>query len=705
MNDARKKGRYGIRQILTGVIALTGILAAATVHLSWRYTADRNVRDVASQLNRQIVDSIRQELTSALANAEAAREAIRSIFYQNVLDTTDEAKREFIFLALLQSQPTLSWISFGWPNGDFFGAQKLGSDQIRMVEVRREAQSQARQRRIDTYDVVVGDIEFKRREFADSGYVATEQPWYRRADAADRPVWTETSSFPTRVRPAISTSTGLTVYRQFIGILSVTIELERLSRFLTGIKVGKTGTAFVLAPDGRVLAAPLAARERPTPEDTLPPWRRVGDDADPMLQIAAQALSVRGMALDAIPATREIDYIAPLTGARFFVAFTPVSFEGWVIATVIPAADFLAEIDRNTERLAWILGLLVLLTAVGGTWLANRLVVQPIRRIGGQLQYVEQFQLDRIEPVASPLKEISGLSTTLVQMGRGLSSFRKFLPAELVRTLVSQGIEARPGGQRRALTVMFTDLAGFTRLSERMGDRIVPLLADYLGRMSGVVAEGGGTVDKFIGDAVMAFWGAPAANPMHAIDACRTALACQAMMAGLARSVRAEYGADLAMRVGINTGDVIVGNIGSEDRLNYTAIGDPVNVASRLEALNKRYGTRILIGEATRRAVGDAIIVRHVDTVAVYGRESGVAIYELLAMAGEVSRFAWCDPYERGLAAYQARRWTDAIRLFESVIALRGADVPSALFIDRCRMLVANPPVADWSPLTVLDSK
>jgi adenylate cyclase len=425
-----------------------------------------------------------------------------------------------------------------------------------------------------------------------------------------------------------------------------------------------------------------------------------------MLATAARALGAEP--LGAIAGTRESDYVDPLTGRRYFVAFTPVGFEGWLVATVIPASDFLAEIDRATERLAWVLALLVLAAAAGSAWLANRLVARPIERIGGQLRHIEQFQLDRIEHVPSPLREIAGLSTTLVQMGRGLSSFRKFLPADLVRMLVSQGIEARPGGQRQNLTVMFADLAGFTRLSERLGDRIVPLLADYLGRMSREVANGGGTVDKFIGDAVMAFWGAPLANPAHAVDACRTALACQRMMTDLSSGGLGPHGSELSMRIGLNSGDVIVGNIGSDDRLNYTAVGDAVNLASRLESLNKRYGTGIIIGEATRRAAGDAIIVRHLDVVTVYGRSVGTPVYELLAMADEpvdLCIYAWRKTYERGLVAYRGRRWLEAIGFFEAVIAARGEDRPSMLFIERCQAFAMDPPPARWDAVTVLDAK
>src|SRR5260370_31181471 len=187
----------------------------------------------------------------------------------------------------------------------------------------------------------------------------------------------------------------------------------------------------------------------------------------------------------------------------------------------------------------------------------------------------------------------------------------------------------------------------------------------------------------------MAFWGAPMANSAHAADACAAALAAVRRLA--------TGGSGLRMRVGINTGMVLVGNIGSSDRLSYTAIGDPVNVASRLEAVNKRYDTQILVGESTREAAGDAIVVRRLDRIAVYGRAGGTVIYELLGIAGEPVP-AWVHPYEAGLDAYEGRRWSEAIPLFEQTIALRGTHPPSEIMIARRRDLLARPPPSDWPP-------
>jgi adenylate cyclase len=288
-------------------------------------------------------------------------------------------------------------------------------------------------------------------------------------------------------------------------------------------------------------------------------------------------------------------------------------------------------------------------------------------------------------------------------MATGLAAFGKYLPADLVRTLVAEGIEARPGGSNREMTLLFADIAGFTGLSERLGDRVVPLLGSYLDLMSRTIAEHDGTVDKFIGDAVMAFWGAPAENPEHALAACRAALDCTRRLA--AAEILDDSGRPLRIRIGLNSGSALVGNIGSESRLNYTAIGDTVNLASRLEGINKLYGTTIVIGEATRRAAGDRIVTRELDTIAVYGRHEGTSIFELLGMADDGQAPDWAELYEAALRDYRMRNFERAIEGFSKALALRGGDEPSALMIERCRAFITTPPPSDWRGITILDMK
>jgi adenylate cyclase len=270
--------------------------------------------------------------------------------------------------------------------------------------------------------------------------------------------------------------------------------------------------------------------------------------------------------------------------------------------------------------------------------------------------------------------------------------------------LLREGVAPRPGGSVRTLTVMFADIAGFTGLSERLGDQIIPLLSGYLDVMSREVNTHSGTIDKFIGDAVMAFWGAPMTNTDHAIDACRAALACQ-------RSLRAsglsdDSGQPLKARIGVNSGDMLVGNIGSEFRLNYTVIGDAVNVASRLEGANKEYGTDIIIGEETRRLAGDRIHVRELDRLTVYGRAGGLAIYELLEVAEHGGKPpGWVELYDSGLAAYRAGDFAGAIAFFQKLLAERPSDSPARIMLERCKQFIASPPGSDWEATNAMKVK
>jgi adenylate cyclase len=239
-------------------------------------------------------------------------------------------------------------------------------------------------------------------------------------------------------------------------------------------------------------------------------------------------------------------------GAAYAVSLTPLSFAGWTLATVIPEAEFLGEVEATTRQLLIGSAIVIVIAGLLSAWLARRIIAQPLTTIAGELKHVEQFELDRVKRHPSHLLEIENLSRNITDMARGLAAFRKYIPADLVKMLVGQVIHPHPGGAVRPMTVLFTDIAGFTGLSERLGDGIIPILSSYLDTMSREVNAHRGTIDKFIGDAVMAFWGAPASNPAHAVDACRAALACQRAIRML--ELRDDRGRPLKIRIGINSG-------------------------------------------------------------------------------------------------------------------------------------------------------
>ena len=241
-------------------------------------------------------------------------------------------------------------------------------------------------------------------------------------------------------------------------------------------------------------------------------------------------------------------------------------------------------------------------------------------------------------------------------------------------------------GEKRVITILFSDIRHFTSISEKLRpEDLVSFLNRYLSDMTDVIIENKGIVDKYIGDAIMAFWGAPLEEKNHARLACIAALAMKQKLE--------EEKMDFKIGIGINTGSVIVGNMGSLQRVNYTAIGDTVNISSRLEGLNKEYGTTIIIGEATYKEVKDEFVFRELDLIKVKGKDVPIRIYELLGKKGSVGKklLKTVRHFESGLSYYRQKKWSLAIAEFKQAAKLR-RDVPSEVFIKRCKFLKKHPP-------------
>ena len=687
----RSAGRprtVSIHLAVSALVLTTILLTAAASSLLWWRTAEATSRQLASTINEQIVAAVRKEVSAIVGEARAAHTAIRTLFLQNVLDTREADKREFVFLSQLQSHATISWVAFGWPDGSFFAAHKLGDDHLEMMEI--SLTDHPGQRRIDEYAVIPGDIEFEQRQFVPSDFRVVDQAWFKTGMGAKGPQWFKVLDHPIGQRPSIAFAGPIDVYQERQGVLAIIIEYTRFAHFLAQLEVGRTGTAFIFDGSGELIAAPDKEA------DELHPAR----SQETLLPLARMVLAQAG------GEDRKEAWRRRLTsqGEAYEVALTPLPFPGWSLATVIPEAEFLGPVETTLRRLIIGLAAGALLAALLSAMLVRSVIAAPLARVVGEIRHVESFELEKVRRHPSRLAEISSLSGAIAEMAAGLSAFRKFIPADLVRSLLSQGVEAKPGGSIQELTVMFIDVAGFTGLSERMGDRVVPLLSLYLDAVSEVIVTNGGTIDKFIGDAVMAFWGAPTAQQDHAVRCCRAALACRKAIE--AAGVNDDQGHPLQIRIGINSGRMLVGNIGSELRLNYTVIGDAVNVASRLESANKQYGTLILIGAETRRLIRDAFIIREIDSIVVYGRTEGLAVYELIGLA-EVSgeNPAWIAIYEEGLSRYRRRDFSGAIIHFEAVLSGRPHDWPASLLLERCMHLQQSGVDEEWSPVAALKAK
>ncbi|MGK7890523.1 MAG: adenylate/guanylate cyclase domain-containing protein [Leptolyngbyaceae cyanobacterium] len=712
------RGSISLQGVLVSSVLLTVSVTAVTIHLPWLFTSRRNTLTIVNRLNREIVRSANQTVASLFESTLATQQTIHTLLEQDAIDLDDPETRDDFYLTLLQANPQVSWLSFGYPNGDFFGVQRQPSGTLRVVNSEWDAEAQTASRQFATYEVINAIPTLADTEVIEQEYYAPQRSWYRKAIAyPQQNIWTDVYIFNTSRKPGINSAITLEDEAgELVGVVTIAIELERIATYLNDVQMGKTGSAFILNAEQELIVfsgkddASIQASE----DGTLR-LRKLWEAENPLLQLASQSLTDQDIHLRDLRSLKEFTYQDPTTGDRYFISFAPLNTYDytldWFVGTIIPASDFLADIERNQRRLLYAIAGLTVITAGLAVVLTRKAIAEPLLRITEQAKRIQTFRLTKLQGINSAISEIDQLSNAMEQMRVGLSSFQRYLPTELVQTLIGKGIVACLGGEERVLTIFFIDIVAFTKTFEQMGPAMIPYVGEFYELMSHKIVTQGGTIDKYIGDCIMAFWGAPLSNPNHAVDACRAALECQHLLETIRPRWQSENKPPFYARIGINTGSVLVGNIGCEKKMDYTVIGDPVNASSRIEGLNKIYGTEIIIGPQTYELAKDHVIVRKLDTVAVYGKEEGLEVYELLAMADRDSdrragEFAWVQTFEAGVAAYQNRHWETAIHLFKTVINLRpGGDRPSQIYLERCTEYMQFPPQEDWAGITILDQK
>jgi len=282
------------------------------------------------------------------------------------------------------------------------------------------------------------------------------------------------------------------------------------------------------------------------------------------------------------------------------------------------------------------------------------------------------------------------------------NAFKQYLSPAVIEELIRHPERLKLGGERRELSIFFSDLEGFTSISEGLApEALTALLNEYLTAMTDIIQEEGGTVDKYEGDAIIAFWNAPLQHADHALRSVRAALRCQAKLTEMRPSIRARIGRDLKMRIGINSGPAVVGNLGSHSRFDYTMLGDAVNLASRLEGINKQFGTYTIVSGATLGLMEGVYPVRELSRVAVVGRKDPVTIYEPLTPEEFASREKDLARFAEGLAAFYGGRFAEAEEVFAG---LKERDPAAAAYAGKCSSLIEHPP-EEWDGVWVVTSK
>jgi class 3 adenylate cyclase len=360
------------------------------------------------------------------------------------------------------------------------------------------------------------------------------------------------------------------------------------------------------------------------------------------------------------------------------------------------------------------------LIGLGFAWLVSSGITRPVRLLLEGARDVEAGHLDR--PISvSTADEIGQLSSAFNRMIERLrrnervrETFGRYFDPKIVEDVIDKPALAATEGQRRAMTVMFCDMKGFTAMSEGVTPQgLVKIVNHYLSRMSEPIRNNRGIIDKYIGDAIMAYWGPPfVAEGEHAHLACLAAVDMIDRVAGLRKELPEvlevrSIPMECDIRLGIATGDVLAGSIGSQFMMSYTVMGDTVNLASRLEAANKEYGTRSLVSEASITAIQGLIEVREIDRLVVLGQTGPQTAFEIMARKGALSpaQIALRERYSEGLSAYRAQRWEEARRALGAALAAVADDGPSLTLLKRIDRFQRNPPAPDWDGSWRMDSK
>jgi adenylate cyclase len=521
--------------------------------------------------------------------------------------------------------------------------------------------------------------------YRDSGYKIIEtktvasnfdprvRPWYHNTEKTNKIYWSDVYIYYSTRKPGITGSHPiLDKNGNLTAIIGVDITLHSLAEFVNTQRLRKNAVLFIVNDkDQAITEWNSSDKEKTTNQNARLPL--VHESLMPWVVDAYNKHKATGHDI-VISTTNGIEYMG------VFVDFPDSFGKKWKIAAVVPEAEVTGP-TRKIIYQAVFIAAVITLTCLLLVYIASGWITQPIKKLAGEAGLIKDFQLEKVAGVHSNFTEIRTLNDAFVSMKSGLDSFKRYVPAELVRQLIATGKEAKLGGEKSRLAIMFTDVVGFTTISESLpAEDLMLQLSDYLERLTQIIENELGTVDKYIGDGIMAFWGAPRRLEDPAYYACRAALQCQTAGQDMNQKWLAENKPPMPTCIGIHIGETIVGNVGSSERMNYSIFGDNVNLASRLEGINRFYGTGVIISHDVYQEM-------------VKGKTKRIKIYELVAekdttISKELANYY--EQFEGAINAYLKKEWDHALQLFEELHQQNPADKPVKLFIERCRQYRDN---------------
>lgn len=615
-------------------------------------------------------------------------------------------------ISILDSYPQLAAMRIGFNDGgmleavpDRSGAITGSEFIVRILTLDAAGSATEHLRYVDR-----GGVERGRTEPTPASFDPRTQHWYAAAvAAAGRTVET----MPYRILR--STTPGLSAVTTFGGdrggVIAADIPLSQFSLPLENLATEPGEQMFLFTGDGRLFAnadfSTVVGGTETSESVELNP-------VDTLSHPAARALLAIYRDGEQPFSTRSVE----AEGESYLASVTPIGptddparTQPIYFAFAMPERTFTGAFIAIGQD-AVLISLGIMLFSVPLIVLVARRVARPLSELSAATDRIAQ--LDLTAPVAQPtrIREIARLGDSLDRMKSALGQMAKYVPKSLVQDLISSGVKADIGGDRREMSFMFTDVRDFTPMAEAMpAEDLMSQMSTYFDGLVADILARNGTVDKYVGDAIFAYWNAPLRQANHAELACLAALACRSTSNRLNDEWRRAGRPEWYTRLGVHLGDAVVGNVGSCDRMDYTVVGNAVNIASRLEGLNKYYGTQVLISGEIADRVGDHFVMRYLDTAAPKGAGAPLRIFELLGSAddgpvaagtaGQSLREAWVG----ALKPYQRRDWPAALAALKGFLANHPNDGPAQTLLQRVESFLKSPPPPDWDGITRFDSK
>ncbi|MEM6916471.1 MAG: adenylate/guanylate cyclase domain-containing protein [Verrucomicrobiota bacterium] len=669
--------------LLRNLTVLIAALAFAILLVSY-LGAQNAVRTLCQDLVNSGTDHVESKVNAFFEPVPPVLDLLQNWSESGLLEYGNPDQLNDALIPILNSLPQIAGLSFGSSDGSgyFLGCAPDSSEGAFQVQIVSAETAGKSSRWIEG----VGGEGPESEEIREDGYDPRGRPWYAGAVEGGEGsgiFWTEPYPFFSGEGLGITASIPFKGAGGKSGVIALDLVLDDISGLGETLEISPNGFLLVVTEDVRLIGLPqhpALADESAKSEAYLKSPAELGI---PLFTKASLQFIERfdlqpgeRLSLGVAQSEANTPFRWTFEGEGWWSYVRPYVVEGgpllWIGVTV-PESDFLGELE--TGRLYV---LLISLTALAVAFLLSlnlaRRYSQPIQSLIEQSERLRVLDTNEAAVNRSEIREIGQLYEAQDRMRLALDSFAKYVPNEVVRELLEKGEAAVIGGRNTSMSILFTDIAGFTSISESMTpETLTAHMAGYFDAMIEVITEHRGTVDKLIGDAIVAFWGAPRENVNHASDAVLAALRCEEALQGLNAVWESKGLPRLPTRFGISTGQVMVGNVGSANRLSYTALGDSVNLASRLEGANKRYGTRILAAEGSVKGSQDRFLWRKLDIVRVVGRSQPETIYELLGERDKVptERLERARQYEAALESYLMQQFEEAL---ETLQALQGEE-------------------------------